>query len=245
MNYPYRYLPLISPTYRTFKRFINNKLYAGDNVWCPICSHSFKSWLNNQKYGSCPYCQSATRQRMTSLYLEERYNPHQLPVKLLYFAPNWGLEKYFRQQKQVYNCNTSDLYAPNVDFKSDITNLLFDERSFDLIVCSHVLEHVPDDTKAIAELFRVLRVGGIALIQVPYNCSAEYTDEDLSIVAPKERERRFSQFDHVRRYGRDIVERLQKPGFKVEAVDLTQSYTPEENRRLGLRNNTIFVCCKE
>ena len=244
MRYPYRYLPIISSIHRSVKRFVANQIYAGNNVWCPVCLRSFKSWLNKQEHGSCPYCQSLTRQRMVCLYLASKYNPDQFPVKLLYFAPDWGLEKWFRQQNHKFHCVTADLAAPNVDFYVDITNLPFDSQSFDLIVCSHVLEHVLNDAKAINEMFRVLCAGGTALIQVPYNRFAEYTDEDPSVTNPSERRKRFGQFDHLRLYGLDIIERLTFPGFNVETVNPAQICTVETNR-LGLWNDTIFICSKE
>jgi len=223
---------------------VHSKSYAGNNVWCPVCSRSFKSWLNNQRHGSCPYCRSETRHRITCLYLQDQHSDAQLPIRLLYFAPHWGLERWFRKQAHTFSCTTTDLSAPNVDVHADITNLPFKSQSFDLVVCCHVLEHIPNDEKAISELFRVLHNDGTALIQVPCNYSAEYTDEDLSITDPHEREKRFGQFDHVRLYGQDIVKRLKLPGFKVEIFRPTRNYTEPENKRLGLWDDAIFVCRK-
>ncbi len=180
---------------------------------------------------------------MLCLYLTDIYSYDKNPVNLLFFAPSWGLEQWFCQRSE-FRCTTTDLAAPGVDFHADITNLLVADSSYDLIVCSHVLEHVPDDAKAISEMFRILRQGGNALIQVPLNNSSEQTDEDPSITDPSERARRFGQFDHVRLYGNDIIERLKAPGFKVEAVRLMQNFDSETSKRLGLWDDTVFVCEK-
>ena len=150
---------------------------------------------------------------------------------------------WFRQHQQ-FHCVTTDLADPGVNFHADITNLPVADCSYDLIVCTHVLEHIVDDNKAIFELFRILRQGGSALIQVPLNSFSEYTNEDPAITSPIERARHFGQFDHVRLYGRDIIERLRKPGFNVETRNLMQSLDSQEAKRLGLWDDTIFVCKK-
>jgi methyltransferase family protein len=244
MNTPYRWIPFFSSGYRAIRRWVLAKYFAGDNVFCSVCSRSFKSWLDRRENGVCPYCLSEARHRILCRYLETYHLPESTPVKLLYFAPTWGQEKFFRQQAHLYNCVTTDLAAPNVDVQSDITDLVFDSESFDFLVCCHVLEHIPQDTKAIHEIHRVLRSGGTAFIQVPYAREAKFTDEDPSVVDPKERARRFLQFDHVRLYGQDLVDRLRIPGFHVEVVNISLNNTSDENMRLGFWDDLIFVCKK-
>jgi SAM-dependent methyltransferase len=177
------------------------------------------------------------------LHLTDRCDDIRSTVDVLYFAPDWGLEHRLRQRGR-YRIVTSDLGSPGVDLRADITQLPLADTSFDLVLCSHVLEHVPNDARAIAELFRVLRPGGTALVQVPYENAAERTDEDPSITDPRERTRRFGQFDHIRLYGRDLVERLCAPGFDVQTVHLRQRYDTEESKRLGLWDDPLFVCQK-
>lgn len=244
MYYPYRYMRVISPIYRFVRRHVNNIIYYGDNVFCPVCSRSFRCWLNEQNNETCPYCRSQTRHRLLCTYLDTEYKQTQYPAKVLYFAPTFGQERWFRRQVHRFKCITTDLSAPGVDCHSDITNLHFESDSFDIVSCCHVLEHIPKDNKAIEEIYRVLRRDGVAFIQVPYNKDAEYTDEDPTVVDPSERTRRWGQFDHVRLYGRDIVERLRKPDFQVDVVDLSKRYKTDYNKKLGFWDDLIFVCQK-
>lgn len=244
MGTPYKYIPIISSIYRFVKRHVNNIVYYGDNVFCPVCLHSFRAWINNQDNGACPYCKSETRQRLLCTYLDTEYQQTQCPAKVLYFAPTFGQERWFRRQTHRFNCITTDISAPNVDYHSDITNLQFESDSFDIVACCHVLEHIPEDNKAIEEIYRILRRNGTAFIQVPYNRDAEHTDEDPTVVDPSERTKRWGQFDHVRLYGKDIIERLRKSGFQVDVIDLSKRYNTDDNKRLGFWDDLIFVCQK-
>jgi ubiquinone/menaquinone biosynthesis C-methylase UbiE len=110
----------------------------------------------------------------------------------------------------------------------------FPDASFDVIVCSHVLEHIVEDHKALRELYRVLKPKGIAVLQVPIDSSCPLTDEDRSVTDPIERTRRWGQYDHVRRYGRDYADRLRLAGFFVEICDLNRTLTSEALLRFGL-----------
>jgi len=117
----------------------------------------------------------------------------------------------------------------------------FPNETFDVILCSHVLEHIPNDRQAIHELHRVLRPGGVAYIQVPYRQDS-ITDEDLTVTSPRERERRFGQFDHVRVYGTDLATRLQEPGFRVDELRPVRSMAAADVARWGLWDENIFRC---
>jgi len=240
---PYRYIPVISPTYRSLRRVFSAARYSGTAVSCPVCERSFKSWLGRHEHGLCPYCRSSCRHRLLSMHLAETCANEEKPLDTLFFAPDWGMEKWLRRRRQ-FRCATTDLGAPGVDFHSDITQLPSADESYDLILCSHVLEHIPDDSKAIAEIYRVLRPGGRAMIQIPWNSASESTDEDPSVTDIRERERRFGQFDHVRMYGRDVIDRLGRPGFQVEVLNLVRCLDVSEARRLGLWDDEIFVCKK-
>jgi SAM-dependent methyltransferase len=177
------------------------------------------------------------------LYLTDDNDDPDSTADVLYFAPDWGVGRWLARHGR-FRVVTTDLGSPGVDLRADITQLPLRDASFDLILCSHVLEHVPHDAGAIAELFRVLRPGGTALVQVPYESAAERTDEDPSIADPRERVRRFGQFDHVRLYGRDFVERLRAPGFEVQTVHVRERYDADEATRLGLWDDPLFVCQK-
>jgi ubiquinone/menaquinone biosynthesis C-methylase UbiE len=126
----------------------------------------------------------------------------------------------------------------------DIAAIPFSDRSFDLIYCSHVLEHVPEDRKAMRECNRVLADDGMAILIVPI--MAEKTIEDPTITDPKERLRLFGQEDHVRKYGPDYSERLQEAGFRVEVITPANFLNQEEVVRFGLAHtgSRLFICRK-
>lgn len=179
---------------------------------------------------------------MLARYLEDSVLPNlRSGSRLLLIAPDWGLESWLRSHADL-RITTMDLAAPRVDVHADLTAMPFEAASFDVVLCSHVLEHVPEDTAAIAELHRVVVGGGVALIQVPFNRDATETDEDPSVTDPAERARRWGQFDHVRRYGRDLLDRLIEPGFEVEEFHLLERIGGDEASRLGLWDDIIFVC---
>jgi ubiquinone/menaquinone biosynthesis C-methylase UbiE len=146
-----------------------------------------------------------------------------------------------------------DVESPFADIHADLCELPFDAGGFDLVICSHVLEHVGREGAALAEIRRVLAPGGTAIIMYPIDHRRDTTDEDLTMVDPRERERRFGQFDHVRLYGRDHVDRLVTAGFEVTARDVASELHRADAHRYGLAQlvgrpgaladgNTIFLC---
>ena len=127
--------------------------------------------------------------------------------------------------------------------RMDVTNLGLPDDSFDVIYCSHVMEHIPDDRRAMRELHRVLRPGGWAVLQVPI--LRETTFEDSSVTAPEDRERVFGQWDHVRVYGRDYVHRLSEAGFDVREDSLPEQRDPRAARHQGLCSDEPIHFCRK
>jgi SAM-dependent methyltransferase len=162
---------------------------------------------------------------------------------MLHFAPEPAIEKLFRQHIGA-DYLTADLFNSDVMVKMDITDIQYPDESFDIIFCSHVLEHVNDDKKAIGELFRVLRKNGWAILMVPIN--SETTIEDPSITDSAERLRLFGQEDHVRSYGPDFKVRIEEAGFKVKVISPPDILTNEQMIRMGVINcaGDIFYCTK-
>ncbi len=161
---------------------------------------------------------------------------------MLHVAP----EPFFAQRfDAVPNLDylSADLLRPNAMVKMDITDIQYPDASFSVIYCSHVLEHVPDDRKAIGEFFRVLRPGGWALLNVPI--SGETTYEDPSITDPAEREKHFGQWNHVRVCGRDYIERMRNAGFDAETLRGRDLATESECRRIGFGMNNQLQFCKK
>lgn len=172
----------------------------------------------------CPVCHACDRTRLLLLYLQRHTPVGVEDVSLLHVAPEHGLYLWLRRQPGVRYV-ASDLdgrrYRHVPDFQpADLTDTPFADEQFDLVICSHVLEHIPDDRAAMSELHRILRPGGTALLLVPLATDGGATDEDPAVVAAEARTRRFGQWDHVRLYGReDFYDRLRRTGFNVQAYD--------------------------
>ncbi len=215
--------------------------------YCPICKGRqvrFRSFGNPSRPDAlCPDCTSLERHRALWVFLERHTSLFSSPrLRMLHFAPEACLENRFRQALGK-GYLTADLLDPRADVRADITNLRFPEASFDAILCSHVLEHVPDDRAAMRELHRVLDADGVAIVMVPLK--GETTEEDLSITDPEERTRRYGQSDHVRYYGMDIVDRLRDAGFTVTCIETADVCAPKDIERMRLGANRMFVCRKD
>jgi SAM-dependent methyltransferase len=163
------------------------------------------------------------------------------PKVMLHFAPETELQRKFRSIPGVRYLS-ADLASPHAMQRIDITAIDWPDASFDIIYCSHVLEHVPDDRRAMSEMFRVLRPGGLVLIQVPFSVARAV--EDLSVTDPAERERLFWQSDHVRLYGPDITDRLVAAGFDVNVVFPHEYVQPEDRERMSISAEPLFLCHK-
>jgi ubiquinone/menaquinone biosynthesis C-methylase UbiE len=162
---------------------------------------------------------------------------------MLHFAAEACFESRFRSIIGA-GYMTADLMRP-ADMKIDITDIQLPENSFDIVYCSHVLEHVPDDRRAMREICRVLKPNGWAILMVPI--TAEKTVEDPSITDPHERLRLFGQDDHVRAYGPDFVERLEEAGFDVTVTRADDFLSSEEIDRIGVRDamtGEVYLCTK-
>lgn len=217
-----------------------------DAVYCPICRSTHAQF---RPFGApprpnalCPGCTSLERHRALWLYLERHTDFFaSTKLRLLHFAPEACLERPLRQRLGK-NYVTIDLLDPRADVRDDITNLQFPDGSFNAVCCSHVLEHVPDDRKAMRELHRVLTHEGIAIVLVPIKGAV--TEEDLTLTDPAERTRRYGQADHVRYYGLDIIGRLQDAGFAVSHVDTAKVFSAQDIDRMRLGGTQILLCHK-
>jgi hypothetical protein len=215
--------------------------------YCPCCKahiHRFTSfWLDPNPEAQCPVCGSMQRHRLIWLYVIRRTNLFDgLRKKMLHVAPEPQLTRLF-QRADYIDYLSADVSAPNAMVKMDITEIQYSDNSFDVIYCSHVLEHVPDDNKAMREFYRVLKPGGWAILQVPI--TAETTFEDATVNNDEQRERLFGQHDHVRRYGPDYKDRLMDAGFSVAVDDFVRGLKDRATTRFGLmRSEDVYFCRK-
>ncbi|MAY23370.1 MAG: SAM-dependent methyltransferase [Flavobacteriaceae bacterium] len=224
-------------------------LLRGNKYTDPIDGKSYRKFLpygyeNVRENVLAPGTFSLERHRLFWLYLKNETSFFSEKLNVLHFAPEQAFLKRFRKLKNI-TYTTTDLNSPIADVKADICQLPFQENEFDFIICNHVLEHIPDDTKALEELFRVLAPNGTAILQVPYDKHREHTFEDDSITDPKERARIFGQYDHVRVYGMDYFEKLASVGFTVEAVDYTAYFSEEEIEKMRLPKGELLPVCKK
>lgn len=222
-------------------------LLKGNTFTDPIDGKSFKSFLP-YGYGKqrnnvlSPSTLSLERHRLLWLFLKNKTDFFSKKKKVLHFAPEQAFYKRFRSMKNL-DYTTTDLESPLADVKADICDLPFSANEFDVILCNHVLEHIPDDTKAMQELYRVLKPNGMAILQIPQDLTRATTFEDDTITDRKERAKIFGQYDHVRIYGLDYFNKLRHIGFKVDEVDYTNSLTKDQIARYCLANGEIIPVC--
>jgi hypothetical protein len=236
---------------RQFRRLIKpvlSLLYYGHERFCPVCeqhSRKFRSLgIFGRKEACCSHCGAFERHRLVWLYFSRMtclFDGN--PKKMLHIAPEPCLAPRLKN-KLGDDYLSADLFDPGAMVKMDVTAIQFPAEHFDVIYCSHVLEHILEDRKAMREFCRVLKPDGWAILLVPI--SAERTMEAPAIVAAAARRRIFGQEDHVRRYGPDYVDRLKEAGFSVLVGRVHELFGREEIIRMGLTAATgdIFYCTK-
>lgn len=239
----------IRSTLRSVRQYLRSLKYIGCRRHCPVCNR------NSRKFGAigivsrddaqCLHCGAVERHRLVWLYFKRNTSLFSgQPLKMLHIAPEEIFEKLLRP---LFGDNylTADLHSPSAMAKMDITDIQYPENTFDVIYCCHVLEHVPDDKKAMRELFRVLKHGGWAILLVPI--TAMKTFEDYSITDPEERLKNFGDPTHVRLYGPDYMERLAEAGFCVQLSKPSDFLTPEEIEHMGITSaaGDIYFCTKQ
>ncbi len=253
----YKYLlnnlprPLLIRLSYIFK-FFAPWFYKGNNVECPVCEKSFRKFLS---YGSdvahrdnvlCPYDLTLERHRVMWLYLKRKSNFFKAPnLKVMHIAPEQCFYPKFKTQNNL-NYTTADLVSPIADLHFDLHNIPLDDNQYDVIFCNHVMEHVKDDLQCMKELYRILKPGGWGIMQVPIDSSRTETYEDWTITDPKEREKHFWQYDHVRLYGLNYPKRLEEAGFRVEVVDFSKELPTEKFKRFRIpKTELLYVVHKD
>lgn len=215
--------------------------------YCPVCG----SWLRVfEPFGSrprpnalCPVCGCLERHRLVWIFFEQKTNFFDgAPKSMLHISPGKKFEKRFKQIAGLDYLSAG--LTGNYMVKMDIIDIQYADNSFDAVYCSHVLEHIPDDRKAMREMHRVLKVGGWAIIMVPIRQKG--IPSDPLVTDPVVRKRVYGQSDHVRVYGPDIKYRLEEAGFTVMQLRPPDIVDAEDIVRFGLKEDEIiFVCQKK
>ena len=163
---------------------------------------------------------------------------------MLHIAPEQCFYKRFKSLKNI-NYYTGDLESPLAEYHFDLHDIPFEDNKFDVIICNHVMEHVEDYEQCMRELYRVLKPGGWAIMQVPIDYNREHTYEDKTITSPEDREKHYWQKDHLRLFGKDYPNHLEKAGFKVKRDAFVKEMKPELRERFRLQNEEIIYLAEK
>ena len=217
------------------RRRVELARHRGDAVRCPLCDGRFDAFKHawNRAQAICWRCGAHERHRFTWLVLEQRPELLDRAGSLLHFAPEYAIERRLRERTDLRYV-TTDLDPAKGELVLDLEALDLPDGAFDAVLCSHVLEHVPDDAAAMRELRRIVAPGGWALVMVPIDHGRAATYEDPSITTPEARRDAFWQEDHVRLYAPDVADRLTAAGFAVERVQAGEALGLETVLRHGL-----------
>lgn len=228
--------------------------YKGRDVYCPCCDSSFSHFIKvgpKKEPMLCPRCRSNDRDRFFWYFLEKHPDFLWPGMRILHIAPEAIYYKRFRSIPGV-NYVAGDKFVlqfqntyPIDTIYIDLMDIPFPDETFDFIYCSHVLEYIRDDRKALSELYRVLRQGGKAIISVPIKFGQAITEEDETITDPKEQERLYGDVGHLRYYGEDYVERVRQAGFITEFIPV-RDFIPEEliHRSVIKPLDVVHLCGK-
>lgn len=239
------YKKLVSEKYRIDLIHLWSRLtawkYRGIQVECNCCNKSFRCFLpfgNPPRANAvCPFCLSLERTRTLKLFLE-KYFDNVEAVDVLHFAPERALVDFMRENSKSYI--SADISKEVADTVVDITKMQFEDNQFDLIICSHVLAHVKEESIAIDEIQRVLKPGGQALILTALTKN-EHTIEDLTAITPEQKLKRLGQDDIWRKHGQDFLQRLKREGLEVTRLDIRQNMDEEKIKYYGLGDSSREV----
>lgn len=244
------FIKIIRKILRPLKNRLMSLYFSGNNRYCPICRKTSRKLLSFgnplRSDARCVHCNSLERHRLTWLFFTKKTDLFDNSQKqMLHIAPEQSFQKLFLERIGA-GYLSADLFNPTAMVKMDITNIQYAENTFDVIYCSHVLEHVPDDREAMKEFYRVLKPNGWAILLVPILDGP--THEDISIIDPKARLKVYGQEDHVRKYGTDLVylSRLKEAGFKVQIIEPSEFLDSEQIVRMGITKaaQNIYYCTK-
>ena len=242
---PRHYLQHVSHFFlRIFSLFLR-----GNKFEDPINGKTYRKLLpygrlKPRENAIAPDSLSLERHRLMWLFLKNKTNFFTDNLKFLHIAPEYCFIKIFKGMKNL-DYLTADLISPWADVKMDVHDIPFEENTFDVVICNHVLEHVDDADKVMKEFYRVMKSGGWGIFQVPIDYNNSVTIEDRSVTDPRERERLYWQSDHLRLFGRDYGDKLAAAGFKVTESNFINEINPKLVERYALDKNEIVYYCQK
>ena len=226
--------------------------YAGKGRKCPICGCEKRKFLP-YGYGKvredalCPKCLSLERHRLLWFYLMNNCGDRikALPT-ILHIAPEVCLMNQFKRiyKSAPFSYITADLESPLADMHFDVQSIPMEDNNVDIIICNHILEHVESDSKALSEMYRIMRPGGMGIMLAPIDYSRQTTFEDDTITDPKQRAELFGQYDHRRVYGRDYLKRLSATGFEAEEIDYAAEFSDYDRTLYSFGCDKLYIVRK-
>ena len=250
-NVPRKYLQRIVH----FSTKCSKVFYLGNKVECPVCGKHYRKFLPygyviSRENALCPNCLALERHRLLWLFLKDKTNIFKDEVSFLHIAPELCFIDYFRKQKNI-KYTTADLESPWADVHLNVEDMPLETSSYDFVMANHILEHVDNLDKALNEIYRVLKPGGMAILLSPINPKREITYEDKTITDPLKREKHFGQKDHVREFGLDYSKVLSKEGMEIVEDRFIETLPKDKIIRFSIANpdkltieNHIFVARK-
>ncbi len=244
---PDEYAEVMKNRFRELSMPLARRRWSGDARYCPLCESHVRAFrpagIVARPDARCPVCGSLERHRLLWLYLHQQTDLFDgRHKKLLHVSPEYVIGTRLKTQPGI-DYLSCDLESKQAMVQMDITDIHLSDNTFDVIICNHVMEHIPDDRLAMSELFRVLKPGGWAILQTPI--SGDTTFEDAAVQTPEDRLRHFGQRDHVRIYGRDYQERLGSVGFDVKVDGYVRSLDPAVVVSHGLDSDEdVYYCGK-
>ncbi|TCP70690.1 class I SAM-dependent methyltransferase [Baia soyae] len=235
------------------------------SYYCPCCKNHVSQFIPwpagsfepqpfqlenwNLETGICSICMAMDRERLYVWFIERETDLLRANVSVLHIDPE--REKHVKNRMSTcanlhYVCGDSKPLDPWTK-GLDATNLYFGDQAFDVVLCSHILENIPDDRKAMREFYRVMKVGGWGIMQVPLATNVETSFEDEQVVTPEDRIRAYGHQDRVRVYAKeDYIQRLESVGFRVELYNIAERYSIEEACKLGLsKEDNLYIVHKD
>jgi SAM-dependent methyltransferase len=220
--------------------------YRGLRYLCPCCGNRFRRLAPQgqppRPDRACPNCRALQRHRVLWLYLVRELSILSCSYRVLHVAPERAIRRRLSSAPNLTYV-TTDLGMAEAAVHSELSRLPFEDACFDIVICSHVLEHVEQDRESMIEMHRVLAPTGQALVMVPVHPRLSETYEDPSITDPDARRRAFGHPGHVRYYGTDVTTRLEQAGFSVEPIDYVDHMPAGEAEHIrASRGELIYVC---
>ena len=216
--------------------------------FCPVCGKlaGFDNMINDveiRKHAICPGCGALERHRFIYFIYKLLFLDTTRKIKILHIAPEMVFYNLISKNENI-DYHSMDLYPETYGYaknivKGDITNIPFEDDSFDFVIHNQVLEHIKDEELCIKECLRVLKKGGIFIINIPYSPTRENNYEDDTIISPEQRKVAYYQSDHVRLYGKECLDKYTKK-FNLYRIS-PDIFGPNVMKHLKTKRDSTFL----